>query len=80
MHFDFGSALISVVTLTIYALTNRREIKKRHEENMMKWNDLLTELCDFPPHEHMEAGGPLTAAGVRMRRFRREEGYRGASS
>lgn len=71
MHFDWGAAVTAIVTLLIFVLTNRLEVKKRHLQNMEKWQDLLTELNDYPPHEHMEHAGALTREGLRYRRGRR---------
>jgi hypothetical protein len=49
---------------------NRRENDRRHEENKKVLEDLLIERMFFPPHEHTERSGPLTAEGVRRLPYR----------
>lgn len=75
MHVDWGAAATIIATVVGSVLvmwwSNKKDMKKRHMENLKRFDDLCSELNDYPPHEHMETSGPLAIEGVRMRRERR---------
>jgi hypothetical protein len=51
----------------------KKEGDKKHQENQEIMTDVKNHLRYFPPHEHSEQRGPLTAEGVRFRRRNYED-------
>lgn len=71
MHVDWGAAATIIAVVLGAMWSNRRDTKKRHMENLKRFDAMSDELSEYPPHEHMEMKGTLSVEGVRMRRARR---------
>lgn len=70
---DYGHMVETVFSTTVPILLaiwmsrekTKKEVAKKHEENVKIWNQILNERENFPAHEHWERQGPLTADGIR---------------
>jgi len=71
MHVDWGAAATVFAVLLTFYFANRRDVKKRHDENVKAWQQLQTDLEFLPPHQHVEEAGSLTVVGIRYRPERR---------
>lgn len=65
------------VPIALFLWSNRITVKRelaereqrnqqRHEENLARFNKLLTDRQYYPPHGHSETEGPLQAEGIRV--------------